>query len=414
MKHIHLYLNNLACCCYLLLLAGCTAGSVEEIVPEEVQPVELSFGKPDLGEPVILTRAGTAPTPLPAGSTVRIAAYFTGRIGETYNQALFSTTAPLSEATYVVGADGALLPCLVNDSGQQIAGEARGLIVRGGVFDFYAVSPARRLAKASDNNYKITDIPHKEDVMTAFARGVTVSKNSHVVTLGTFRRKCALVVFNVAPSPDNALPFETLYGTKLELKKISSSGASLIAGEDTGIPLTGGSTEADAQVVFAEDEFEPVASGLGDIGLNKTMGILIPKNNRPFEVAIEVRRDKEVATLKATIDKNITFDEGKRYVFTLEVKNNESSLLMRILHWNMVNFTDTGVGSPDNPYPDPDIYEGIGTTITVAVWSEIRWYDADVGEGDNSGPIINDGTDGTLQPPVEDLISWSDADVGRS
>lgn len=37
------------------------------------------------------------------------------------------------------------------------------------------------------------------------------------------------------------------------------------------------------------------------------------------------------ATLKATIDKNISFDEGKRYVFTLEVKNNESSLLMTVL-----------------------------------------------------------------------------------
>ena len=373
MKHIHLYLNNLACCCYLLLLAGCTAGSVEEIVPEEVQPVELSFGKPDLGEPVILTRAGTAPTPLPAGSTVRIAAYFTGRIGETYNQALFSTTAPLSEATYVVGADGALLPCLVNDSGQQIAGEARGLIVRGGVFDFYAVSPARRLAKASDNNYKITDIPHKEDVMTAFARGVTVSKNSHVVTLGTFRRKCALVVFNVAPSPDNALPFETLYGTKLELKKISSSGASLIAGEDTGIPPTGGSEEEEARIVFAAEEFEPVESDPDKIGLNKTKGILIPKNNQPFEVEIGVQRDDEAATLKATIDKNISFDEGKRYVFTLEVKNNESRLLMLVLDWNAIVFRDDNVGGPDTPYPDPDVNEGIGTTIVVAKWTEIPW-----------------------------------------
>ena len=250
--------------------------------------------------------------------------------------------------------------------------------------------------------------------MDAFARGVAVAKESRVVTLGTFRRKCALVVFNVAPSPDNALPFETLYGTKLELKKISSSGASLIAGEDTGIPPTGGSEEEEARIVFAAEEFEPVELDPDKIGLNKTKGILIPKNNQPFEVEIGVQRDNEAATLKATIDKNISFDEGKRYVFTLEVKNNESSLLMRILHWNMVNFTDTGVGSPDNPYPDPDIYEGIGTTITVAVWSEIRWYDADVGEGDNSGPIINDGTDGTLQPPVEDLISWSDADVGRS
>lgn len=40
------------------LLAGCTAGTVEDIVPEESRPVELRFSKPDLGIPVLLSRAG--------------------------------------------------------------------------------------------------------------------------------------------------------------------------------------------------------------------------------------------------------------------------------------------------------------------------------------------------------------------
>ena len=67
------------------LLAGCTAGPVEEIVPEESRPVTLSFGKPDLGVPELLTRSGEAvspaPTPLPPGITVRIGAYITGDVG---------------------------------------------------------------------------------------------------------------------------------------------------------------------------------------------------------------------------------------------------------------------------------------------------------------------------------------------
>lgn len=191
----------------------------------------LSFGKPDLGVPAVLTRADetvTTPTPLPVGTTVRIGAYFTGNVGDKQQPASFATDKPSFEATYRVGEDGALVPCRVDNAGKVVEGEAKGLQVRGGVYDFYAVSPARKLLKGADNNYKITGIPHKEDVMDAFARGVAVAKESRVVTLGTFRRKCALVVFNVAPSPDNALPFETLYGTKLELKKISSSGASLI------------------------------------------------------------------------------------------------------------------------------------------------------------------------------------------
>lgn len=358
------------------LLVGCTAGPVEEIVPEEAQLVMLSFGKPDLGVPAVLTRVDetvTTPTPLPVGTTVRIGAYFTGNVGDKQQPASFATDEPSFEATYRVGEDGALVPCRVDNAGKVVEGEAKGLQVRGGVYDFYAVSPARKLLKSSDNNYKITGIPHKEDVMTSSVRGIAVTKDSRWVTLGTFRRKCALVVFNVAPSPDNALPFETLYGTKLELKKISSSGASLIAGEDMGIPPTGGSEEEEARIVFAAEEFEPVESDPDKIGLNKTKGILIPKNNQPFEVEIGVQRDNEAATLKATIDKNISFDEGKRYVFTLEVKNNESSLLMRVLDWNAIAFRDDNVGGPDTPYPDPDVNEGIGTTIVVAKWTEIPW-----------------------------------------
>ena len=92
-------------------------------------------------------------------------------------------------------------------------------------------------------------------------------------------------------------------------------------------------------------------------------------------------RNQETALLRATIDRNITFDAGKRYIFTLEVKNNESCLLMRVLAWNAISFRDDNVGAPDSPYPDPDINEGIGTTVTVARWSEILWS----GNGDVGG-----------------------------
>lgn len=370
------------------LLAGCTAGPVEEIVPEESRPVALSFGKPDLGVPELLTRAGEgvtpSPTALPAGTTVRIGAYFTGNVGDTPEEASFSTVAPSFEATYVVGEDGGLSPCRVDVDGKLVEGEGKGLIVRGGMFDFYAVSPARVLQKGSDGFYKITDIPHKEDVMTSFVRGVAVTKDSRLVTLGTFRRKCVMMVFNVAPSPDNAIPFEKLCGTGLVIKKISSSGAALIAGTDTGISPTGGGDGAEAEVAFIEEEFEPVEaeSDPDNSGLNKTKGVVLPKNNQPFDVEITVVRDDETATLKATIDKNISFDEGKRYIFTLEVKNNESSLQMRVLNWNAIAFKDDNVGAPDSPYPDPDINEGIGTTITVARWTEIPWSgNGDIGGG---------------------------------
>lgn len=369
------------------LLAGCTAGSVEEIVPEENRPVVLSFGKPDLGVPELLTRAGEtvipSPTPLPAGSTVRIGAYFRCKTGEMSPPISFSTVAPSFEATYVVGSDGDLTPCCVDVDGKQIPGDAQKLVVRGGVFDFYAVSPARSLLNGADGMYGITGILHKEDVMTSFVRDVTVSGNVGQITLNTFCRKCAQVVFNVMPWPGNALPFDQLYGTGLVIKNISSSGASLIAGEDTGILPTGGGTGINAQVTFVADEFELVEpdSDPDGLGLNKTKGVILPKDSQPFDVEITVVRNQETALLRATIDRNITFDAGKRYIFTLEVKNNESCLLMRVLAWNAISFRDDNVGAPDSPYPDPDINEGIGTTVTVARWSEILWS----GNGDVGG-----------------------------
>lgn len=378
-NRVQLYLLYLLWLLAGILLVGCTAGPVEEIVPEESRPVALSFGRPNLGVPELLTRAGEVatppPTPLPAGATVRIGAYFTGNVGDMPAEASFSTAAPSFEATYVVGDDGSLSPCCVNGNGEQTAGTAKGLSVRGGVYDFYAVSPARPLLQGNDGFYKITGIPHKEDVMTSFVRGVAVTKTARQVTLQTFSRKCAMLVFNVAPSPGNALPFDQLYGTSLVIKKISSSGAALLASSDTGILPTGGSEGAEAEVLFSEEEFEPVEAGVDPVGsgLNKTKGIVLPKNARAFDVEITVVRDDKTATLKATIDKSIPFDEGKRYIFTLEVKNSESSLLMKVLDWNTIAFTDGNVGGPDEPYPDPDINEGIGTTVTIARWTEIQW-----------------------------------------
>jgi hypothetical protein len=101
--------------------------------------------------------------------------------------------------------------------------------------------------------------------------------------------------------------------------------------------------------------------------------VLLPKTAEPFEVEIDVQRDEKTATLKAIVEKSISFDEGQRYVFTLEVKNNESRLQMRVLAWNTVPFTDAHVGAPDQPYPDPDINQGVGTELTVARWKEIIW-----------------------------------------
>ena len=109
-------------CLLVGLLTGCTSGSVEEML-EKAQLVAISFGKPDLGIPVILTRSDEAvmpePTPLPEGATIRVCGYLQGNVGEQTTPAAFSTTAATFESTYEVLADGSLSPCLVDDAGKK-------------------------------------------------------------------------------------------------------------------------------------------------------------------------------------------------------------------------------------------------------------------------------------------------------
>ena len=388
MIQIRLYFINLACACCCGIMPGCTASPVEDIVPEEIRPVELVFGKPDLGMPITLTRADAPviPASLPAGTTVRIGAYFIGNVGDKVLPASFSTMAPSFEASYIVGDDGALSACPVDDEGSPQTGDTRGLIVRGGIYDFYAVSPARRLVQDSDGFYKVTGIPHKEDVMTSCARGVTVSKTSHLVALETFTRRCAQLVFTVEPSPLNKVPMTELRGTALELTGLSRSGASLVAGANELILKTGGEATDAGRIRFTEDDFEPVAAeaDTAHLGLNKVTDEVLPKDKTGFRVALTVVRNGISTDLTAQITREIAFDEGKRYVFTLQVENNVSRLQLRVMNWNTFTFADNNVGGAvDGSHPaDPDINPGVGVAFTVAEWTDIDWNgNGNVGEG---------------------------------
>ncbi|RHJ91683.1 BF2992 family fimbrillin-A clan protein [Parabacteroides bouchesdurhonensis] len=361
-----------ACC---LLLAGCTGSPVEDIVPEEALPVELSFGRPGLGVTTV-TRAGGDPANLPEGATVRIAAYYLGHLNQNVSSVAYENTKPAFEATYVVEANGSLSPCVVDDDGKKTGNAATGMLVRSGKYDFYAVSPARPITE-KDGTFGIYGIPHKEDVITSWARTVTVSKASNSVTLQTFRRQCALVVFNVAADASSAVSMINLKGTKLELSSISSSPASLVAGESREIDKTGGDITGSGTVSFGADDFKPVdpASDPNNLGLNKVTGVVLPKNDTSFNIAVTVERDGTSVDLSAIVNKNIAFDAGKRYVFTLQVKNDVSRLVMRVMDWNTIVFTDGNVGGadPDNPNPDPDINEGVGVGVVVAEWTNIDW-----------------------------------------
>lgn len=357
----------------LLSGMGCTGGLVED-GEEKARFITLFFDQPSLAASLLTTRTEAAP--LPAGSTVRIAAY---RIGESVEEAVsadLSVTAPTTEATYVIGCDGSLQPCLVDGNGKQIPGESSDMTVVAGVYDFYAVSPARPFTEVSEKR-QITDIPHQEDVMTAFVRGILVSQSSRQVALGDFHRKCTQVLFEVAPTRDNIVPISSLCGTRLELAGVSTAGASLIIGENEKISPSGGDqTEAGklstTDFVTLPDPENPEEPS--KLGLNRATTILLPKNGEPFQVAVTVARNGIAVTLKATIAKNIVFEEGKQYVFTLEVENDRSLLRLSVYDWTPFGLTDNNVGgAPDGRPTDPEVTPGTPFGLVVAGWDHISW-----------------------------------------
>lgn len=366
MKRISEYLLLLFASSLLLGMAGCTGGLVEGQEEAEERFIELRFGRPGL-EIAPVTRSGGETSPLPSGSTVRIAAY---RRTADLPSVDLSTAVPAYQATYLIDEVGNLLPCAVDTEGKQTIGASEDMTVLAGVYDFYAVSPARPLTKV-DGKQQITGIPHQEDVMTSFVRGVAVSQASRQVSLQAFQRKCAQVVFEVTPTKNNIVPISTLCGTRLELTGISSAGASLIVGENEAITSTGGD-ETDKGKLIATDFVtlpEP-----NDLGLNRTRAILLPKNSNSFQVAVTVSRNGVAVTLKATIAQNIVFEAGKQYVFTLEVENNRSLLLLSVYDWTPFSLTDDNVGgAPDGRPTEPGVTPGVPFGLIVAGWNDILW-----------------------------------------
>lgn len=362
---------------------GCTGSLVEE--KDETAFITLSFAHPALD---ILPVTRSEDASLPVGSTIRIAAYRLNVADEPVNTVDFSVTAPTVEATYVVDDKGGLQPCRVDADGNQISGEGENMVVEAGIYDFYAVSPARPLSRTGEK-WQVTGIPHQEDVMTSFVRSVEVSQVSRQVRLQAFRRKCAQVIFEVAPTKENVVPISSLSGTRLDLAGISTSGAGLTVGESEVIPPSGGDeTEAGklsaTDFVTLPDPENPEKPN--PLGLNRVTTILLPKNSEAFRIAVTVARNGIAVTLKTTISQNIVFEEGKQYVFTLEVENDRSLLRLSVYDWSPFSLTDNNVGgAPAGRPTEPGVTPGIPFGLVVAGWDHIPW----MGGGTIGGKTTN-------------------------
>lgn len=325
---------------FLSGLISCTAGDVVDSSGQENEYVELHVQTPAVGNRID-TRASEEN--LPAGVTVRVVAY-QRQPGALNVPVDYSVTPPTAQATYVVNADGTLTQCTVDANGKKTDGIPELFYVYKGTYDFYAVSPARPLV-LDGAKYQIKGLQRNEDVMTSIGTGMTVTVSNATVTLETFVRKCARVVFKVIPAASTKIGLKKLTAKSVELSSMSAESGSIPAGKAEAIIPTAAST-----VTFSNFIAVPSADDPKKLGLTQATNLVLPKSNASIgvRVTLDYQDENDTAvkekTLQATLDA-MAFEAGKSYVVSLTVDNNSSALNWTVSDWNTkVEETDDNMG----------------------------------------------------------------------
>ncbi len=325
---------------FLSGLISCTAGDVVDSSGQENEYVELHVQTPAVGNRID-TRASVEN--LPSGVTVRVVAY-QRQPGALSVPVDYSVTAPTAQATYVVNADGTLTQCTVDANGKKTDGTPELFYVYKGTYDFYAVSPARPLV-LDGAKYQIKGLQRNEDVMTSIGTGMTVTVSNATVTLETFVRKCARVVFKVIPAASTKIGLTKLTAKSVELSSMSAESGSIPAGKAEAIIPTAAST-----VTFSNFIAVPSADDPKKLGLTQATNLVLPKSNTSIgvRVTLDYQDENDTAvkekTLQATLDA-MAFEAGKSYVVSLTVDNNSSALNWTVSDWNTkVEETDDNMG----------------------------------------------------------------------
>ena len=325
--------------CLLLLLTGCTTRDVLEQVGSEKVPVELRIQASGV-DSRIASRASVEN--LPVGATVRVAAYKRAS-GALATPVDFTVTEPTAQATYEVDADGMLTPCNVDASGNKTAGTPDAFWVYKGTYDFYAVSPARPLV-SEDGKYKVNGLQRNEDVMTSFAEGIAVTVSNDLVTLGTFNRQSARVIFKVIPATTTKIGLKKLTAKSVALSSMSAATGSILSGKVQTITPTAAST-----VTFSNFTAVPSVDDPKALGLTQEINLVLPKSTASMDIKVtfDYQNENEAAikekTFLATLNA-IAFEAGKSYIISLTVDNNSSTLTWTVNWYTQVSDTDNNMG----------------------------------------------------------------------
>ena len=203
-----------------LTVAGCQRRSLVDGDPSGGScEVHFSAGSLDIVADGTATKAPGDKVALTPGSTVRVVAYrrtVAGQAAPDLTQDKWIAT-----ATYKVQSDGTtLVACAVLDDGtEDPAGQAAGMELSNGTYDFYAYSAARKLEA---DNRTVKGVGHGEDFLGVYLGNRTISRSASTVQLD-FEHECTKLTFSVVEA--DGMSCDDLAVSKVALKRLATAPA---------------------------------------------------------------------------------------------------------------------------------------------------------------------------------------------
>ena len=275
--------------------------------PVSGESVRVQFESPTIEELHPFTKS--EPEALSEGTTVRIAAYYTGSDRPQSENFCKETTYCLRE--------GQLVPCVVDAEGAFVEYGGQDMELLPYVYDFYAVSPALPL----NDDKGTVDVPHGVDFATSATLGQTISGSDAVsMSLSTLLRKCAHVTFEIRRSDD----FVGL--TALSVAQLTVGGLQPTA---PGIDITGIIAAADgsSSYVLPGEAF----TATGETSSRATC-CLLPSTGTSritfaYDLDCTLNGEQQTQTVNGSVS-SLKLEAGKSYTVTLTVKQQGGSLIL--------------------------------------------------------------------------------------
>ncbi len=370
-----------------LTVAGCQRRSLMDGDPSGGScEVHFSAGSLDIVADGTATKAPGDKVALTPGSTVRVVAYrrtVAGQAAPDLTQDKWIAT-----ATYKVQSDGTtLVACAVLDDGtEDPAGQAAGMELSNGTYDFYAYSAARKLEA---DNRTVKGVGHGEDFLGVYLGNRTISRSASTVQLD-FEHECTKLTFSVVEA--DGMSCDDLAVSKVALKRLATApAADYTIGGDLA-PTVG--TDASTGEITSFSYIDPQDKGAGSIGSK----IFLPKSLGTIPAEFTLTVNSVAYLLKAELPA-IALEKGNNYLFTARVKPGSVDLILNVLSWDDVRLSLPNFG-------------GDNSSIAIGSWGNIDWTGGVGGNTDVSQVPLEVGSWTPVVQSLEFLGSNAGGSVG--